>query len=272
MGSLTDAVLLCTGWAPSVQAGGGPENVLLVVNPRRSDSLTVANHYVSLRQIPPSNILYLDWDGSVETITVETFRTRFLEPIFAEIDRRRLQRQIDYIVYSTGYPYAVDFSADEKERTDHGGTRGSLTGLTYLSPFGRMRDTSYVFSTPLSSAATTTTGRRLRVSAVPLAGRETGQLVPGGGMNYYLSTMLGYTDGRGNTVDEIVSYLRRAALADGTQPAGTIYLMRIEGEVRSSHTRRRLSADRDDAAAGRRASRGAWTACCRPAKTTSWAS
>ncbi len=46
--------------------------------------------------------------------------------------------------------------------------------------------------------------------------------------------MLGYTDGRGNTVEEAINYLRRAALADGTRPAGTIYLMRIDGEVRST--------------------------------------
>jgi hypothetical protein len=46
--------------------------------------------------------------------------------------------------------------------------------------------------------------------------------------------MLGYSDGRGNSVDEIVNYLRRAAMADGTRPTGTIYLMKVNDEVRSS--------------------------------------
>jgi hypothetical protein len=37
--------------------------------------------------------------------------------------------------------------------------------------------------------------------------------------------MLGVTQGRGNTVDEVISYLRRSTAADGTRPQGTIYFM-----------------------------------------------
>ena len=48
---------------------------------------------------------------------------------------------------------------------------------------------------------------------------------PSKGQRYLLSTMLGVTQGRGNTVEEVLSYLRRAAAADGTRPQGTIYFM-----------------------------------------------
>ena len=37
--------------------------------------------------------------------------------------------------------------------------------------------------------------------------------------------MLGVTRGRGNTVDEVLTYLRRSVMADGTRPNGTIYFM-----------------------------------------------
>jgi uncharacterized protein (TIGR03790 family) len=37
--------------------------------------------------------------------------------------------------------------------------------------------------------------------------------------------MLGVTVGRGNSVDEVLSYLRRSVSADGTRPRGTIYFM-----------------------------------------------
>src|SRR5262249_45045585 len=53
------------------------------------------------------------------------------------------------------------------------------------------------------------------------------------GMHYLLSTMLGVTSGRGNTVPEILSYLKVSALADGTMPPGTIYFMH-SGGVRTS--------------------------------------
>ena len=53
------------------------------------------------------------------------------------------------------------------------------------------------------------------------------------GQRYLLSTMLGITRGRGNTVDEVLSYLRRSVMADGTRPNGTIYFM-WNKDVRSS--------------------------------------
>jgi hypothetical protein len=53
------------------------------------------------------------------------------------------------------------------------------------------------------------------------------------GQSYMLSTMLGVTQGRGNTVDQILSYLRRSVAADGTKPRGTFYYMK-NGDVRST--------------------------------------
>jgi hypothetical protein len=55
---------------------------------------------------------------------------------------------------------------------------------------------------------------------------------PSRGQSYLLSTMLGVTTGRGNSVDEVLSYLHRAAAADGTRPRGTIYFMK-NNDVRS---------------------------------------
>ena len=42
----------------------------------------------------------------------------------------------------------------------------------------------------------------------------------------YMAVMLGYTGERGNSVPEILSYLRTAAASDGTHPEGTVYLCR----------------------------------------------
>ena len=53
------------------------------------------------------------------------------------------------------------------------------------------------------------------------------------GPHYMLSTMLGVTAGRGNSVAEVLSCLRRAAGADGTAPPGTVYFLR-NGDVRSA--------------------------------------
>ncbi len=55
--------------------------------------------------------------------------------------------------------------------------------------------------------------------------RDGSKSVSGEGRRYLLSTVLGVTSGRGNSVAEVVACLRRAAAADGHPPQGTIYLM-----------------------------------------------
>lgn len=58
-------------------------------------------------------------------------------------------------------------------------------------------------------------------------------VMPDKGVRYLLSTMLGVTSGRGNSVKEALSSLHRSIAADGTRPAGTFYFME-NGDVRST--------------------------------------
>ncbi len=55
----------------------------------------------------------------------------------------------------------------------------------------------------------------------------------GGQQHYVLSTMLAVTSGRGNSVSEALSQLRRSASCDGVKPAGTVYFM-ANSDVRST--------------------------------------
>ena len=225
--------LLFVGWSTEATclAGGGPENVLLVVNPLRMDSMTIANHYVALRQIPANNLFYLPWEGQTEKVTVDEFRARILTPILDEIKQRRL-RHVDTIVYSAGYPFSVDITADlAGPVTNFTGPLGSLTGLTYLAPLVMRRDAAYIYSPNNTRSNYYESTRTLDFSIAP-EWIGPGKPIEAGGRRYYLSVMLGYTDGRGNRLDEIISYLQRSALADGTRPSGTVYLMK-NGDIRS---------------------------------------
>lgn len=53
------------------------------------------------------------------------------------------------------------------------------------------------------------------------------------GREYWLSTMLACTSGRGLAVAEVVAGLRRSAAADGSRPAGTVYYLR-NSDIRST--------------------------------------
>lgn len=115
-------------------AGGGSSNVAVVVNAESWASLTIANEYIALREIPAANVVYLTNVPGFETVDIETFRQRVLMPALQALEQRKLAGQIDYLVYSADFPYAVDVSKDV------GNTSlpkvvtkiGSLTGLTYL--------------------------------------------------------------------------------------------------------------------------------------------
>ena len=63
------------------RAGGGPQNVVVVVNPHDPDSLAVANAYVELRGIPPTNVLYIPWNPNAARTTAIQFRNRLLKPL-----------------------------------------------------------------------------------------------------------------------------------------------------------------------------------------------
>jgi len=116
----------------SARAGGGPENVLLVVNASSPASIEVANAWIALRNIPPINVFMLPWDGSREAIPIGTFRDEILRPILQAIDGRRLSSQIDQVVYSTDFPWRIDFR-DELPAPLVGQDHfpfGSLTGMS----------------------------------------------------------------------------------------------------------------------------------------------
>jgi uncharacterized protein (TIGR03790 family) len=260
--ALLFGLLLLLTWPTSVNAGGGPENVLLVVNPNSPSSLCIANHYAKLRQIPDDNILYVSWDPKAESANIDAFRKQILLPILQTINKRRLGEQIDQIIYSSDFPWAIGLATDTKRfledmRRSQAATAeskpgekqtprptewpvtlgpvGSINGLTYLwqpviagSPayFGSQIN-RYMRLPPLGQTDVPTAAFRGNRQYNPR-----GEVVASGGLRYFLSTMLAVTAGRGNSLDEVLAYLRRSAAADGTNPKGTIYFVRNK-DIRS---------------------------------------
>ncbi|HEX2474879.1 MAG TPA: TIGR03790 family protein [Lacipirellulaceae bacterium] len=220
-------------------AGGGPENVFLVVNLNSDSSKTVANHYIELRKIPPNNVFYVDWKGSLGVCSGKNFREQILLPALKAIEDRKLTRQIDYLVYSTDFPWRMElrsvFPNDEfKAPFD---PVASSTGATYLAAYMASENPGMVMPTanwyvpgPIepnvsacqSLANVPSRGFRSRYSW-DQNGKRTE--AANSGQRYLLSTTLGITRGRGNTIEEVISYLRRSVAADGTRPRGTIYFM-----------------------------------------------
>ncbi|MEX2113601.1 MAG: hypothetical protein WD845_10475 [Pirellulales bacterium] len=219
-------------------AGGGPENVFLVVNSASWASQTVANHFIALRKLAPLNVFYVHWNEGFESADGEAFRAKILLPAIQTISRRGLASQIDYVVYSSDFPYAINFGPDftGTRLIDQARPTCSINSATFLWNLVVLKN-PLMMDFGINQYMRSTANRTVRV---PTHGFRSwygwgpgGEMLEAGGQPYLLSTMLGMTSGRGNSVNEVVAGLRRSAAADGTHPQGTIYYCQTK-DVRST--------------------------------------
>ena len=97
--------LICISGSSAI--AGGPENLLLVVNADSASSKMIANYYVSMRKIPSSNVVYLNGIPPKERMALPDFKELILKPIVKALTERRIGSHIDYIVYSSDFPTAI---------------------------------------------------------------------------------------------------------------------------------------------------------------------
>lgn len=234
-------LLLTLGWTLSLAtasalAGGGPENVLLVVNDRSFVSVTLGNYYARLRQLPPSHVLYVSWDRGLDATDVASLRELVLGPVMTTLQQRGLADQIDYVIYSSDFPPAADYEVDMRRAQPPRGDKAiaSLTALTFFA--------QAVLDGEVQGYASLTANHYFQpaTGGSPLSQAFSGSAgwAPDGSRTqlprprYLLSTMLSVTSGRGISLRESVDSLRVSATADGTAPPGVIYFM-VSDDIRT---------------------------------------
>lgn len=138
--------LACLLWAACAQAAGGPEGVLVVVNGDSWASMAVANEFIHLRRIPPSQVVYLRDLPGFESVDVDVFRQQILTPVLETIRERNLSDRIDCIAYSADLPWAVDVQRDVGARKlpKFIIPLASINGMTYLHQMVMAKDPSYL--------------------------------------------------------------------------------------------------------------------------------
>ncbi len=136
--------MLCGGCAV---AGLVPSDVVVVVNGDSLNSRTLANFYVSVRNIPAANVIVLDKVPDSEVISVDDFRTKILTPLLFELDRRKISSHVQCIAYSCDFPTAVDIQTDLKPLGElpvfYTGT-ASINALTYFYPLLQASSPNYI--------------------------------------------------------------------------------------------------------------------------------
>lgn len=235
------AALLLAG--QQVFAGGGGQNMLLVVNPTDENSLRVANAYAKMRAIPDNNIVFLtngqynpgliDFTGQVELNTsAANAMNTYIKPTADAIVGRNLTSQIDYIGtlgMAQAYSAKAYYGADGGNSLTYGLslatplTNGGLTfdqdnysysqlyqnGYWYTAGNNTAIHHSTVLHAPFSSAAYNTPYNSSEHIVVPT--------------QYYMAGDIGYSGQMGNGANQIIANLQRSVNADGSKPQGTVY-------------------------------------------------
>ncbi|HYG24134.1 MAG TPA: TIGR03790 family protein [Verrucomicrobiae bacterium] len=88
-------------------AGGGPLNTVIIVNANSTNSLELGNYYREQRQIPPQNVVRIQWTGGNTTWSLDQFRAVLLLPLQAALAERQLSNQVHYVVLSMDIPFHV---------------------------------------------------------------------------------------------------------------------------------------------------------------------
>ena len=94
--------------ATAAHAGGGPANVLVVVNGRDPSALDVAEHYAESRALPQGHVCTIEGvDPVSDSIALEDYRLNILGGLNGCLASHPQQEELDYLVLVRGLPYRV---------------------------------------------------------------------------------------------------------------------------------------------------------------------
>src|SRR5580698_496679 len=91
-------ILLNLALAFRLYAGGSGLNTVVVVNQNSSNSCALGTYYCQRRQVPPENVLYINWSGGNTEWTANDLQTTLVAPLLNMLAGEGLTNQIQYVV------------------------------------------------------------------------------------------------------------------------------------------------------------------------------
>ncbi len=210
----------------SAFAGGGPESVLIVIDPLSPESLYLGNYYRNARNIPDGNVLYLDPDAA----SYQAFAATQLAGFLGHLGQTRVDDHIDYVVVTPGNGFFIPAA---------GLVTDGCFAVTRFS-IGSVFTMAFIKNDILATLPSTTPNRYFGppppsptnpALVAPLAFDSNTAWLNGSpstnasARRYFIGALLGYSGENGNTLDEIKEMIDRSVLADGTRPAGDFHFM-----------------------------------------------
>lgn len=198
-------------FAPLALAGGGPENVLLVVNKDSPGSIAVASYYMQRRDIPRHHVVYVSFDKNQwrSLPTFEVYKERLEDPVRAW-RKAHPKAAITIILLSRDVPLTAPLTRPKdpkvKVRDFHKGTAHLLATMDATDPVRRDATKTMFGVWPISPYY------RSNVSIDPRTPiRQNFPLLCVGVLNAF-------------EVETAKAMVDRAIRAEAKRPVGTIYL------------------------------------------------
>ena len=202
-GMLATAILSCV-LACKLRAGGSGLNTVVIVNQNSSNSCALANYYCEARQVPPQNVLYINWPGGNTLWTSNDFQTNLVIPLLGMLATRGLTNQIDYVVLSMDIPF----------QTSYGSTLDSTTAALFYGLRLGNGTTNDPFGITNSYAASEAVFR---------------QAAPAGAPGYsFLTTMI-----TAESLTQAEQLVDQGVASDGTRPLQPVILAKSSDLLRN---------------------------------------
>ncbi len=105
--TLATSLLLLS--ATRANAGGGPPNVVVLVNADDPEAVVTADHYATARQLPPGHVCALSGiDPHADHLDVASYTAQVQDPLDDCLAALPHPDEVDYLVVVKGLPYLVD--------------------------------------------------------------------------------------------------------------------------------------------------------------------
>src|ERR1035438_9995071 len=100
-----------------VRAGGSALNTVVIVNQNSTNSCELGNYFCERRQVPPQNVLRINWPGGNISWGSGDFQTNLLAPLLDMLTSRQLTSQVDYVVLSMDIPFQTVYDTNKVNST-----------------------------------------------------------------------------------------------------------------------------------------------------------
>ena len=204
-------------------AAQAPHEVLVLVNRNSPDSLAVANHFVFAREIPPENVVELDFPDPRRDALAMISRQQFHDWIWAPARDAAVQRgiwpHVRAWVYSAGFPLRVG-QKPALSLTGFTFSRGTMPSADQVK---QPRSASRLFAGPMGP-----NGEQRDSLSLAL-------LIDALGTNAPMPSMvLGHTGARGNRLKTILETIDRGVQSDYSHPGDAHVYFVMSDDIRST--------------------------------------